>query len=151
MDVYCLYTVSVQILNWCSIQTGGLCSPRHFCPKSKLDYVNRFINFFENCPAWCWNLNWRLFGLQHNWEFGCSEFGNPLYKELPQIRMNVEFISPNFSRVKRIQKEEEFSDCGANVEWVEGLVQPVQLRQRLDQLWDVVLHILLTKKPFWKK
>ena len=49
--------------------------------------------------------------------------------------------------MKWIEKEEEFPDGRANVEGMEGLVQPVQLRQRFNQLRDVVLNILLSEEP----
>lgn len=41
-----------------------------------------------------------------------------------------------------VQEEEELANSGADVERVEGLLQPIQLRQSGDQLQDVVLQIL---------
>lgn len=41
-----------------------------------------------------------------------------------------------------VEEEEELANSGADVERVEGLLQPIQLRQSGDQLQDVVLQIL---------
>ena len=48
-----------------------------------------------------------------------------------------------------IEKEEELANGSADVEGVEGLLQPVQLRQGGDQLQDVVFQILVTTKVFY--
>lgn len=41
-----------------------------------------------------------------------------------------------------VEEEKELANSRADVEGVEGLLQPIQLRQSGDQLQDVVLKIL---------
>lgn len=48
----------------------------------------------------------------------------------------------SLTRSQRVKEEKELANSGADVERVEGLLQPIQLRQCGDQLQDVVLQIL---------
>lgn len=51
-----------------------------------------------------------------------------------------------------VQEEKELANGGADVERVEGFLQPVQLRQSGDQLQDVVLQILhriMSVNSYW--
>lgn len=48
----------------------------------------------------------------------------------------------SLTRSQGVQEEKELANSGADVERVEGLLQPIQLRQSGDQLQDVVLQIL---------
>lgn len=47
---------------------------------------------------------------------------------------------------KRVQEEKELANSSADVEGVEGFLQPVELWQGGDQLQDVVLQILQSSR-----
>lgn len=63
-----------------------------------------------------------------------SSLGMCLYL-FPCVRLSL-------TRSQGVQEEKELANSGADVERVEGLLQPIQLRQCGDQLQDVVLQIL---------
>ncbi len=48
----------------------------------------------------------------------------------------------NFPRSERIKEEEEFSYGRASVEVVKGFFEAVQLRQRVNQLEDVIFEVV---------
>lgn len=60
------------------------------------------------------------------------------------IKHQIRFLSVSVSLTcsQRVKEEKELANSGADVERVERLLQPVQLRQSGDQLQDVVLQIL---------
>jgi hypothetical protein len=73
------------------------------------------------------------------------------FQKIVQKAAGKDVKNPDLSGVKRVEEEEELPDGRADVEGVEGLVETVELRQSLDQLRNVVLDVLFTKKSIPRK